>query len=602
MQEMKRLYMKRILIIAISVLFVGSVMAIPPEKVWREVTMADGSKAKVMLVGDEWAHYLMTDDGRVVDGLSDGSYVYVDKDSLLAEIARRKTVHSLQRKQMQQVRMARRATRGVSMAAQEETDISPNRAIYRGSKKGIVILVEFPDKTFSSTSSEPTTYYTNMLNQNGFGDDFCPGSVHDYFHDMSTGMFDLTFDVYGPVTVSKNSTYYGGSRLSKSSDLYGIQHAGEFICEAVKLANSSYDIDWTKYDWDKDGEIEEVFVMYAGYGSATGGSGGTLWPHMSHLDYQKQYYNDGPGTMKYDGVEINVYACGNELYGGSGSRKMGLGVFCHEFSHCMGLPDMYDTGEDDNRGMDTWDLMDYGSYNGVNGSCPAPWTPWERHFAGWLDYTELQENDSVTDFRPLLDEAKAYVIYNDNNRNEYYTLHNIGVGRWDAGLSSSGLFITHVDYDEDFFQNNIVNTTGSWETTDGGTMTNDHERMSPVGRRFGWDYYETYPMHYGTVLIDSLTDNSNPAASLWNANTDGSLLMHKPVYDIAYDSTTGYVSFNYMPKANASGIEDILTDADGSSTEMYDITGMKVSADESVLRPGIYIVRNGQTSKKILIK
>ena len=583
-------------------MFAGMAIAIPPEKVWHEVLMADGSKARVMLVGDEWAHYLMTDDGRVVDGLPDGSYVYVDKDSLLAEIARHKSIHAQRFKQIQQERTARHTTRGVSLTTQEETDISPDYEIFRGSKKGIVILVDFPDKTFSSSSSETAAYYTNMLNQIGFSDASCPGSVHDYFYDMSTGLFDLTFDVYGPVTMSKQSTYYGGSRLSKSSALYGIEHAGEFICEAVKLANSSYDIDWTRYDWDKDGEIEEVFVMYAGYGSATGGSGGTLWPHMSYLDYQKTYYKDGSGTLTYDGVAINVYACGNELYGGSGSIKMGHGVFCHEFSHCMGLPDMYDTGSDGNRGMDSWDLMDYGSYNGVHGSCPAPWTPWERHYAGWLDYTELQENDSVTSFKPLLDEAKAYVIYNDNNKNEYYTLHNIGAYKWDAGLSSCGLFITHVDYDEEFFRNNIVNTTGSCETADGKTLNNDHERMAPVGRRFGWEYYETYPMRHGTTLIDSLTDNSNPAAELWNVNTDSSLLMHKPLYDITCDSVSGNVSFNYMPKANTAGIEDVLIETIGRNDEWYDITGMKVCCDESATPSGIYIVRNGQNRKKVLIK
>ncbi len=577
---------------AVLALVACNVFAIPPEKVWREVVMTDGSRIRVMMIGDEWAHCLVTDDGRAVVELDDGSYVYINKDSVMAEMRNRAALRS---QVMVRTGGSRRSSAArMGRADLESSDIADNYECFRGKRRGIVILAEFPDREFFSVDTNPNTYYTRMLNEEGFSDDSNRGSVHDYFTDMSSGLFDLTFDVYGPVTVSKASAYYGGND--------GTEWAGELITDAIEQADGAYDIDWTQYDWDGDGYVEEVFVLYAGYGQATGGGKDTLWPHMATLSGMKSMGNDIAGPLTLDGVTVNVYACANELYGKRGWQRMGIGSFCHEFSHCMGLPDMYDTDYGGNRGMDYWDLMDKGSYNEVNGGCPAPWTPWERHFAGWLEYTVLKENDSVKNLKPLLDEAKAYVIYNDGNPDEYYTLHNVGSSRWDSSLPGSGLFITHVDYDETLFFDNIVNTTGRVQLSDGSEVINPHERMTPVGTRFGWTYHETYPINYGVMCIDSLTDYSSPAASVWNKNTDGSLFMHKPLYDIACDAATGYVSFNYMPKATSTAILDAVVESGGSSVEIFDMTGKYVGGDEAGLRPGIYIRRNGHMTDKILIR
>ncbi len=599
---MKKIILLNVILFAV----VYGMMAVTPEKIWRTVTMSDGTQTKVMLKGDEWAHYYVTEDNRAVDQLADGTFVYIDSDSLMTRMKVRIRTHNDIAGKIRRDKYTKIKKSHAVNSVQEETDVSPDYESFRGSKKTIVILAEFPDQSFVSGANR---FYNNMLNLEGFNTDGSPGSVHDYFTTMSDGLFNLTFDVYGPVKVSKNSTYYGGQR-SSSSDLSGLEHAGEFICEAIKKANSSYDIDWTKYDWNNDGEVEEVFVLYAGYGAATGGNRGTLWPHMYWLSAQREYYSDGDGALKFDGMIIDTYACSNELYGSSGTTKLGQGTFCHEFSHCLGLPDMYDTGSNGNRGMGQWDLMDGGNYNynsaEILGNCPAPWTPWERHFAGWLDYTELHENDSVKNMQPLLDEAKAYVIYNDQDHNEYYTLHNVGTSTWDKGLESSGLLVIHVDYNDTLFYLNIVNTTGD---IDIGTETinNDHQRMIPLGISRGRApltiYYDTYPIKYGVNYVDSITDYSDPQMSLWNRNTDGSLLMHKPVYDIAYDTSTGYVSFNYMPKENTTGIGGIMEELDDySDLEIYDVTGIRVPIIRNQLRSGIYIVRTKSSVKKIMIR
>ena len=323
------------------------------------------------------------------------------------------------------------------------------------------------------------TGFNKFASTHGFSQCGAPGSASDYFNDMSRGQFKLVFDVIGPVKVSKASTYYGGPSVYFG----GTDHVGEFIAEAVTKADSLYKPDWSRYDWDGDGELEQVFVLYAGYGQATGGDTGLLWPCKWTLDEAK-VNDDGPGGFSLGGTYINTFACGNELYGNSGKTYMGMGVFCHEFSHCLGLPDMYDTAYGATPTMGNWDLMAHGSYNGPQGIgwCPAGWTSYERAQAGWLDVKELQPGGSVRGMTSLDEGGEAYAIYNDDQRNEYYLLENHKHVGWDAYTPEQGLLIVHIDYDSTLFANNIVNTTGTFTTAEGydGNFTNDHARMQAL--------------------------------------------------------------------------------------------------------------------------
>ncbi len=564
-------------------MFCTMLMASPALKQWITVTMNDGTQMKVMLIGDEWGHYFIAENGKYVDELDNGTFHYIDN----AIVERRKAVQRKAHMRAEARRKSRSNVRKVSV----QNDRAPHYMNYRGEKHGIVILAEFSDKAFYSTETESAkAYYNAMLNEEGYNVNGAPGSVHDYFCDMSTNLFSLKFDIFGPVTLSKSATYYGGT---SSGDLEGLEFVGEFITESVTIADSLFDIDWTKYDWDDDGEVDQVFVLYAGYGRATNGPKGSIWPHEYTLTGVKTDFNTGGGAIILDEVKIDTYGCSNELVGRSGTKKMGLGTFCHEFSHCMGLPDTYSMSGD--MDMGSWDLMSEGNYNKNYGWCPAPWTPWERHYAGWLEYTELQENDSIKELKPLLDETKAYVIYNDNNRNEYYTLHNSGKNSWDAYLESNGLLITHVDYDEEIFANNIVNTVVSNE----GAVPNDHCRMLLIGRKKNqaWSnkYDYAYPLRSDALFVDSLTDSSLPAAKLYNENSDGTLFMQKPVYDISLDETTGYISFNYMPVVESTGIYNVDYDRNIDVKEsVYNLHGQRLGS----VQKGINII-NG---RKVLVK
>ena len=616
--------MKRILISAVLSLCAAMTFAIPAKKSWKVVSQSDGTTIRVSQAGDEHLHYYITEDNVPIYKAADNRYCYLTIESgklhnsgvLAHESAARSakelqvmnTIHDLAPIARQMAAKKRSAAK--RCVRPDRLPSKDDISVFKGSKKALVILAAFSDKSFSKGDDAIVKFYDEVLNQEGYSQNGAAGSVHDYFKDMSRGEFDLTFDIVGPVKVSKSATYYGGP----SPIMGGTDHIGEFITEAIKKADEKCDIDWKKYDWDDDGEVEQVFVLYAGYGQATGGPTGTIWPNAWTLDEALQN-NDGNGGFSIDGVFINQYACSNELYLDSGTVPMGLGVFCHEFSHCMGLPDMYDTNYGSTPTMGDWDLLAGGSYNGPQGIgwCPAGWTSYERAYAGWLELTELKAGDIIRGMTSLEEaDGKAYVIYNDNHKDEYYLLENHKGMGWDKYTPENGLLIIHVDYDKDLFDNNIVNSKGEFTPAEGYDryFTNDHPRMAPFSRVRSIQndtYFYTYPMDAPRGVVDSLTDTSKPAAELYNALADGSKLMGKPVYNIEKDDD-GNISFTFMTKEKETdAIQDIAMaeDTTGDDT-VYDITGKKAGRIGDIkngsLKAGIYIIGGKRLQKKVLMK
>lgn len=616
--------MKRILISAVLSLCAAMTFAIPAKKSWKVVSQSDGTTIKVSQAGDEHLHYYITEDNVPIYKAADNRYCYLTIENgklhnsgvLAHESAARSakelqvmnTIHDLAPIARQMAAKKRSAAK--RCVRPDRLPSKDDISVFKGSKKALVILAAFSDKSFSKGDDAIVKFYDEVLNQEGYSQNGAAGSVHDYFKDMSRGEFDLTFDIVGPVKVSKSATYYGGP----SPIMGGADHIGEFITEAIKKADEKCDIDWKKYDWDDDGEVEQVFVLYAGYGQATGGPTGTIWPNAWTLDEALQN-SDGNGGFSIDGVFINQYACSNELYLDSGTVPMGLGVFCHEFSHCMGLPDMYDTNYGSTPTMGDWDLLAGGSYNGPQGIgwCPAGWTSYERAYAGWLELTELKAGDIIKGMTSLEEaDGKAYVIYNDNHKDEYYLLENHKGMGWDKYTPENGLLIIHVDYDKDLFDNNIVNSKGEFTPAEGYDryFTNDHPRMAPFSRVRSIQndtYFYTYPMDAPRGVVDSLTDTSKPAAELYNALADGSKLMGKPVYNIEKDDD-GNISFTFMTKEKETdAIQDIAMaeDTTGDDT-VYDITGKKAGRIGDIkngsLKAGIYIIGGKRLQKKVLMK
>lgn len=271
-------------------------------------------------------------------------------------------------------------------------------------------------------------------------------SVNEYFKAQSYDQFDLEFDVVGPYTLDYNMAYYG------ANDKYGNdKNADRMVWEACVQAQED-GVKFADYDWDGDMEAEEVFVVYAGYGEAVQGADpNTIWPHMYWLRYAA--YN----FTSQDGITVNTYACANELMGISGTQFEGIGTFCHEFSHCLGLPDFYDTsGVTNNFGLSRWSVMSTGCYSG-DGYAPSGYTSYERMFCNWLTPTELKEGANVVDMRPISESKDAFIIYNEANKNEFYLLENRQLTGTDIELPGHGMLVLHVDYDEYIWKDNSVN-------------------------------------------------------------------------------------------------------------------------------------------------
>ncbi len=502
--------MKKIILSIALAMLTLTASAVPARRTQRTLTLSDGTQVTATLSGDENYHYWKTADGRAF---------VMNEENIPQEISLQQAQSKLQAKV--QARNAHRIAKRTKRKAAWGAETNP----ISGERKGLVILVNYKDKKMQHTQAE----YNDYFNKAGYSDNNCTGSVRDYFLSQSYGKFSLDFDVMGPVTLSKNLSYYGDND-SDGND----KHAAEMVAEAVKLAVSG--IDLKRYDWDGDGYVDQVYVVYAGYGEHADAPANTIWPHEFELS-EAAKYNDGPGALTINGVTIDTYACSSELRGSSGNKMDGIGTACHEFSHCLAIPDMYDTSADgENFGMNVWDLMDYGSYNGEDGygETPAPFTSYERMYCGWLTPVELTQPCNVNDMPAITKEPVAYLIRNDNPKfpGEYYLLENHQQESWDAYAPAHGMLVLHVDFNSNAWKQNTVNNVAS------------HQRMTIIPADGKLSHYntagDTWP---GTSKKTALTDSSNPAAKLYNLNSNGRKFMGHPIENIA--EKNGLISFTF---------------------------------------------------------
>lgn len=503
--------MRRILFLCLLLLTALMSWAVPAKRVVRQLTLADGTSLQAQLVGDEYSHYWLAADGTMLNQVGDGSFHRIPQKPVLSP--------------RWETDQERRATR----AAQRR---ELTRAATLGQKKGLIILVNYKDKQMVRTRAE----FAAQMNDPNYSLNGHIGSLADYFFDQSYGQLHIDFDVVGPYTVSRNMDHYGKNDANGDD-----QYPGDLITEAVELAHAD-GVNFSHYDWDGDKKVDQVFVIYAGYSEAEGAPATTIWPHEWTLSAAQQFGNGGNGPIQVDGVTVNTYACSSELSGSSGRTMAGIGSAAHEFSHCLGLPDFYDT-KGNAPGMGMWSLMDYGCYN-VNGSVPAPYTSYERWYSGWLTPTELSSGADIKDMFPLTAKPEAYVIYNEANRNEYYLLENHQQSHqgtsphrpWDKGAYAHGMLVLHVDYSASAWMNNTVNTSA----------TRQRMTIVPANNRHLYNFTQTsvagntYP---GTTGNASLTNTTTPAATLYNANADGKKFLSKPIENII--EADGLVSFRF---------------------------------------------------------
>ena len=534
-----------------------TMMAIPAKRgQWKTLTLQDGTEVRATLVGDEHGHFWKAENGQAYIQQGD-VYVAIDAQKAIAKAKARRAKVNAQR-------------------VQKRTFGHPTTIL--GDKKAIILLVNFKDKQFNTAHNNDL--YQRIANEEGFSEGDFKGSMADYFKAQSRNKFTLNFDVIGPLTVSKNASYYG-SNDSEDNDKF----PGEMICEAVELAKQEVS-DWKQYDWDDDGYVDQVYVVYAGKGEADGGASNTIWPHAYDLT-SAQAYGDGTGPVAVgENLYVNSYACGPELEGRNGSIN-GIGTMCHEYSHCLGYPDFYDIDYSGGQGMGSWDLMDGGSYNG-NGFQPAGYTSYERWFAGWEQPIELKDEDvEVRNLKSLQNDGEFYIIYNDKNENEYYLLENRQKEGWDASLPSAGLLILHCDFDQAVWEQNAPNDDPNHQRLTVVPADGEYQTDSWMGETYFTDEgILTDPFPQGSVKafnknfkVKSSDKIAKNAAQFFTKTSNGTKWMNGSVEEITQNSDKT-ISFNYVANFAGGGSQG----GDGA----YE----KVTSDDQIVVGSNYVLFN----------
>lgn len=459
-----------------------------------------------------------------------------------------------------------------------------------------VVLVNFQDVKFKiNTPKEAFEQLFNIDTQADLGNrnDRNYGSVAQYFRDMSNGAFTPKFKVYDPVTVDKPETYYGGTRENDNKD----EDPRQLVKDALKLVEDQVTENDIKSFCSDGKTIDCVYIVYAGLGQNDGGDGTTVWANC--------WTTDG-ATLR--GKEVRRYTMSGELSpwkikDGTIPAVNGLGVICHEFSHSLGLPDMYPTATSaylDNQEMEYWDLMDGGEYT-YNGFCPTAYTAFEKEQMGWpVDIKPLDSDASVTMTKSTEQGGTAYKIVNpQNDKEEYLMLEYIQQKGWNQYLFGNGLLVYHVCLPS--------------ETLDLGTRLNNKPHypgmaVVPADGACLSSYIKANENDYGNSLkgdlfpgtgnlqgqnVTELSDtNKQPNFCWYNAAKTEKLNTNKAIKNIKYDNDNGVLTFDYVNDV-ASGILPVWGDKQATDGRVYTINGAYLGDDITKLPHGIYIV-NGQ--------
>lgn len=412
------------------------------------ITQSDGSTIEVIKIGDERRHIYLTTDGIPVGRTSSAAdFLYLTTSGLSTF----KAHNAGERSHAEQTFLCENAAelsgqkilRSRASSRVKMQSATPSKktgeVVNKGQARIPVLLVQYSDKKF--IDSNPLSTFEKFFRDEST-------SARQYFEDQSNGLFQPQFDVYGPYTLSGKRATYGGN------DYWGNDKGvGTMVAQAcIGLAGQ---IDFSKYDNDGDGECDTVIVLYAGEGEASSDVDESVWPcqwDLASSDYGK--------SLNYNSTKINRFAVFNELNVMSGAPKVeGIGTFCHEFSHCLGLPDFYDTQYTGHFGMASWSLMDSGSYND-DGYTPIGYSAYEKEFMGWLKIDDATENTNYA--LPVFNSGnaatdKAVKITNPADDNEYYIIEHRARQGWDTYIPADGLMISHVTYSQSAWDGNTVN-------------------------------------------------------------------------------------------------------------------------------------------------
>lgn len=556
---------KRFAVGALALTMAVTAMAVPARRGQRTVTQPDGTTLTVQVVGDENLHFTLTADNLLLaQDEATGAYCYGRLDNATGNVvstgvraldaAVRPEAHryltqsfaDIDADRVQSLREANGYVRKALPLAANLRKNMPQRAIAqsgmglcntsfpsKGSPKALIILAQYTDIKFNTNYKvDAHTYFSDMLTKDGFNEYNGTGSAAQYFREMSNGQFTPQFDVVGPVTLPNNRKYYGGNVSGDD------QHPALMVAQACRLVDDQ--VNFADYDNDGDGIVDNVFVFYAGQGEASYGPAESIWPHAWMLE--------GEGLdLNLDGVHISSYGCTNEW---ESSRPDGVGTFVHEFSHVMGLPDLYHTTNSSvTYTPGSYSVLDYGPYNN-SGCTPPAYSAYERNAMGWIDLHVLSGPESVT-LEHIYTSNDACIALTEK-ANEFFLFENRQLSSWDKYIPGHGMLIWHIDYNSSVFNGNRVNNTSSHQYVDIVEANGRTSSSASVMAGYTWP---------GTGKKTAFTSTTTPAFKSWSGKA-----IALPITDIAENN--GVISFD-VDGGNALETPEVATVAAVEKGEDY---------------------------------
>ncbi|MBR5726474.1 MAG: M6 family metalloprotease domain-containing protein [Muribaculaceae bacterium] len=593
--------MRKAFLILVMGLISAIAQAVPADPAPATVHQPDGTTLTLILHGDEFFNYLTTSDGYTVVQNKAGYYTYarLDGDRLVASdcIARDQRTAADQiylsgvPKGLTSKAMVQRGKRLLNHRNELLRGIGHGGHMDYSKFRGLIILINYTDRNYDDyvpSNYTPIDFYEAMIN----GHDYtgftlpagtkidCMGSVRDYYYDNSFQQFDPHFDILGPVDVP-----------------FACTDAHQFNCDSIFFAALEAldpEVDFSQYDTDEDGTADMVFFLVAGFGSDhSANNRDYLWPHMK----------DFTESPVLDGVNFRLYACSTNMTGEenqyyvSFNSVAGIGPICHEFSHCLGLPDFYDTDSDGSGGITrqypmTWSVMASGFKNNM-GRNPAGYSLFERYALGFATPTLIDGEGTIT--IPALEKSNMGYRMNTANPKEYFIIENRQRVKWDKNLAGPGMLIWRVDSTNvDVWENNLVNANPAH---------NYYELIRANFNGMTDSYNDPFP---GVSGVTSITNATQPNMRTW----DGKLSKYAFIniaeadsiitFDVVKDNSKSSIEdFEMMPVGatlNERGVEGVYANWDFYNCAVVD-TAQVAQGHAVAMKSGSYFNTNANLNK-----